>query len=654
MELLLYDSCDDAAPARTIGLERAEGPLWSVFVPGVRAGQAYAFRVHGPFDAAAGHRCNPAKILLDPYALAIGRMPAWQPGLAAGEADPLNGGVNAADLRDTSATGPLGLVVDEEFDWQGVSAPRIAAEDRVIYETHVRGTTMLHPGVPAELRGTYLGLCHPVMLDHYARLGITTIQLLPVHAIVQDERLHRLGLRNYWGYNTLSYFAPEPGYAAAGCTVAAVSEFRTMVRELHRAGLEVFLDVVYNHSGEGNEHGPTLSLRGFDNAAYYLLADDGGYRDVTGTGNTLDLNGPAALQLTLDSLRWWAGGMGIDGFRFDLAAAMGRQGNDWSAAAPVLQAIAQDPLLQDRMLIAEPWDLGEDGYRLGSFPWQFGEWNDRFRDAVRSLWNGQGVSLGELATRISGSSDVFRSSGRLPAQSVNFVTAHDGFTLRDLVSYSRKHNDANMENGRDGSDFERSRNLGVEGETDDPAVNGARLNLRRAMLALLLFSRGTPMLLGGDELGRTQHGNNNAYCQDNVLSWFDWAGAEDLSSCIAELTALRRRFPQLRRNTWLNGGSRGDVQWLNGKGEELHGEQWAHGEAGILTCLLRGEPGGEDVLLVIHGSGPELLNAPPGFSPLWSSAGPAGLTAAEGGRFRLAACAVSLLVRPAASEDVAA
>ena len=659
IELLLYDSAAAAAPARTAELSHVEGPLWSVFIPGAAAGQLYAYRVHGPFDPAGGHRFNPAKVLLDPYARAVRPLPVWQDTLAPGETDPLGGGVHAPDDRDTAASAPLGVVIDETFDWQGVSRPRVQPTDRLIYETHVKGTTMLHPDVPEELRGSYLGLSHPAMIDHFLRLGVTTVQLLPVHAIVQDERLFRLGLRNYWGYNTLAFLAPEPGYASDGDGVTAVTEFRTMVRELHRAGLEVFLDVVYNHTGEGNEHGPTLNLRGFDNAGYYRLkAGSGGYPDVTGTGNTLDLGKPAALGLTMESLRWWTAEMGVDGFRFDLATTLGRTGTGFSDRAPLLQAMTQDPLLADAVFIAEPWDVGLGGYQLGSFPWRFGEWNDRFRDTARAQWHAGGAARSELATRLLGSSSEFSAGGRKPYHSVNFVTAHDGFTLADLLSYSQKHNEANGEQGRDGNDFENSRNYGVEGPTGDPAVLARREQARRGLLALLLLSQGTPMLLGGDEIGRSQRGNNNAYCQDNGISWFDWNLSDrqrELLAWTAELTALRRAHPQFRRGDWLtgepDGSGRRDAVWLNRNGRELHNGDWEAGDSGVLCCLLAGLPGSDreagrrDLLLVIHGDEATELTAPVGFGPLWSSAGPNGIRLLPDGKFGLAACAVSVLQR---------
>ncbi len=666
VELLLYDDAAAAGPARTIELDHLEGPLWGVSVPGVGAGQLYAYRVHGPFEPAAGHRFNPAKVLLDPYARAVGRLPAWQEQLAPGETDPLGGGVHEPDPRDTAASAPLGVVTDDAFDWQGVAAPRVMPTDRLIYETHVKGITMLHPDVPQELRGSYLGLCHPAMIAHFKALGVTSVQLLPVHAIVQDERLYRMGLRNYWGYNTLSFMAPEPGYASDGQGITAVREFRTMVRELDRAGLEVFLDVVYNHTGEGNEHGPTLNLRGFDNAAYYRLKPgSGSYPDVTGTGNSLDLSKPAALSLTMDSLRYWVNEMGVDGFRFDLATTLGRSGTAFSERAPLFQAMLQDPVLKDAVLIAEPWDVGRGGYQLGNFPWRFSEWNDRFRDAARSQWHGHGVPRSELATRLLGSSSEFAGSGRKPYHSVNYVTAHDGFTLNDLLSYAHKHNEANGENGRDGNDFENSRNHGVEGPTEDPVILAQREQVRRGLLALLLLSQGTPMLLGGDEIGRTQQGNNNAYCQDNEISWFDWNLSDrqqDLLAWTRELTALRREYPQLRRGNWLSGepdqAGRREAVWFNRSGRELHNGDWEAGDRFVLCCLLAGFPdsdsaaGRRDLFLVIHGDEVSELTAPEGFTPLWSSAGPNGVRLLPDGKFGLAACAVSLLSRDP-SEDVA-
>ena len=639
MQLLLYPQAGDGAPVRTVELERQDGPVWSLFVPGVREGQRYGYRVHGPYDPAAGHRFNPAKVLLDPYATVIGRAPEWQLGDGP---DPLWGGGRTPDPRDTEGSCALGEVADlSAFDWQGVPRPQVAAEDRLIYEVHVRSATMLKQAVPEKLRGTYLGLCHPAMISHLLDLGVTTVQLLPVHAKVHDERLVRHGLVNHWGYNTLSWFAPEPGYASCRSGAGAVAEFRTMVRELHRAGIEVFLDVVYNHSGEGDEGGPTLSLRGIDNAAHYMLDGTGGYRDVTGTGNSLDLNRPAALQLVLDSLRHWVGVMGADGFRFDLATVLGRSDSGFSPDSPLLQAISQDPLLAQVTLIAEPWDLGPEGYWLGGFPWRFMEWNDRFRDAARSLLHGD-ASRSELATRLGGSSDIFQAGGRRPRHSVNFITAHDGFTLHDLVSHSRKHNRANLEDNRDGSDFERSHNHGVEGPTADPMVLHRRERARRALLAMLFVSQGTPMLLGGDELGRSQQGNNNAYCQDNALSWFEWTGGADLRAYVAQLARLRREHGQLRQHDWLDGER---VSWFDADGNELSEAAWQ--ESGVLCCLLPAGNGSRpcDLLLVVHGSEAARLTAPDGFEPLFTSFGE--LTRGPDGRFLLEPVGVSLLRREA-------
>ena len=658
VELLLFDSADASTPAASFDLQRLPGPYWQLDLPGVRAGQLYAYRVHGPFDPAAGHRCNPAKILLDPYARAIGRLPVWSDELQPGEADPLHGGLFDPDPRDTAASGPLGIVTAaDDFDWQGVERPQHPPERRLIYETHVKGLTRLHPDIPEELRGTYLGVCHPVMIRHLRDLGVTSVQLLPLHAIVQDERLHRLGLRNYWGYNTLSFFAPEPGYATDKSGLSALHELKTMVRELHAAGIEVFLDVVYNHTGEGNEHGPTLSFRGFDNAGWYALADDpAAYADVTGTGNTMDLNRPAGLSLVLDSLRYWHQELRIDGFRFDLATTLGRTQAGFEADAPLLQVLQQEPQLADAVLIAEPWDLGTGGYRLGQFPWRFAEWNDRFRDAVRSLWHGGGSMRSELATRLSGSSNLFSDDGRRPYSSVNFVTAHDGFTLSDLVSYSHKHNEANGEGNFDGNDHERSRNHGVEGPTDDPGINAARDRERRALLALLFLAQGTPMLLGGDEIGRSQQGNNNAYCQDNEVSWFNWADADaDLLAYVSFLARFRRDHPQLRRTDWLSGtaDSRGwrEVIWLDGDLRELDVSEWLNGEDELLLCQLNGKPGSgeDDLLIIIHPLKGRTMLQPEGFSFAWSSAGDQAVRPAADAQLELEGVAVSLLKRPAQS-----
>ncbi|HKI57405.1 MAG TPA: glycogen debranching protein GlgX [Trueperaceae bacterium] len=636
VELCLFDTAYDPEPAVTVELSDRTGPVFHGFVPGLKAGQRYGYRVHGPYQPERGHRFNPAKLLLDPYARAIGRPPTWDERLLGYQASTLEGsGEDRADERDDAAVAPLAAVVDDAFDWAGEPRPQVAFEDTVIYETHVRGMTMLHEGVDEDLRGTYLGLASEAVVEHLLSLGVTTVQLLPVHAIAEEERLVRQGLANYWGYHPMAYFAPEPRYAARG-PVHAVDEFKSMVKRLHAAGLEVIVDVVYNHTGEGNHLGPTLSFRGIDNRSYYKLnpSRPERYIDYTGTGNTLDPGNPYVLQLIMDSLRSWVLNMHVDGFRFDLAAALARELYDVDMLSAFFKVIQQDPVLSGVKLIAEPWDVGPGGYQVGNFPWHWCEWNGHFRDAVRSYWRGDAGRAGELATRVSGSADLYGSRQRRPYASINFVTAHDGFTLKDLVSYSRKHNRANREGGRDGSDHNLSSNGGTEGETGDAEVLRRRDVRRRSLLATLLLSQGVPMLLGGDELGRTQHGNNNAYCQDNALSWFDWdlddrdRGFLDFAK---QALSLRREHAVFRRRTFLNGaldpasGCR-DVSWIQAGGREMAPDDWHDlaGDAfGMLLCGAalherdaRGAPRrGRSFLVLFHGRGEgcfELPAAPEG------------------------------------------
>jgi isoamylase len=597
IEWLLFATPFDIEPVRVFELRDRTGPVWHGYVPSVGPGLLYGLRVYGPWAPEDGHRFNPAKVLLDPYARAIGRPLRWDPSLYGFE--PGSRG-DLRDGRDNAAFAPLGAIVDDAFDWQGVLAPSVRWDETVIYETHVRGATMQHPGVPEELRGTYLGLASPSVVDHLLRLGVTTVQLLPVHAIVDDQRLVDQGLVNYWGYNPLNYFAPEPRYATD--VGSALREFKTMVRELHRAGLEVIVDVVYNHTGESDHLGPTLSFRGIDNRSYYKLAprDRRFYQDYTGTGNTLDPGNPYVLQLITDSLRYWVTEMHVDGFRFDLAAALARELYDVDMLSAFFKVIQQDPILSRTKLIAEPWDVGPGGYQVGNFPWHWTEWNGRYRDTVRSFWRGDHGVAGEFATRIAGSSDLYARSGRRPWASINFLTAHDGFTLHDVVSYERKHNHANLEGNRDGHEPNLSHNWGVEGATDDPVVLERRELRKRSLMATLLLSQGIPMLLGGDELGRTQRGNNNAYCQDNEISWYDWdleERDEAFLAFTAAVVAFRRAHPVFRRRTFLEGrvGDDGyrDVSWWHREGRLMPAEEW-HVESALGMLLYGGglkEPG---------------------------------------------------------------
>ena len=592
VEWLLFDGAYDASPSRIVRLPERTGPVWHGYLPGLAPGQLYGLRVHGPWDPAAGHRFNPNKLLLDPYARAIGRPYVGHPSLRGSLRED---GAETPCERDSAPYAPLGVVVDDRFDGQGVEAPHVPWQDTIIYETHVRGITMQHPDVPEELRGTYLGLIEPCVLEHLRSLGVTTVELQPVQSIVQDQRLLDQGLSNYWGYNTLNYFAPEPAYSSNG-PLAALHDFKTMVRELHRAGFEVIIDVVYNHTGEGNHLGPTLSFRGIDNLGYYKLQPDDKrfYIDYTGTGNTLDPGNPYVLQLITDSLRYWVSEMHVDGFRFDLASALARELFDVDMLSAFFKVIQQDPLLSRVKLIAEPWDVGPGGYQVGNFPWSWTEWNAAYRDAVRAFWRGDPGRLPELATRLTGSSDLYAHNGRKPWASINFVTAHDGFTLHDLVSYERKHNLANGEQGRDGHDHNLSSNLGVEGPSDDPAIRDRRAKRKRALYATLCFSQGIPMLLGGDELSRTQQGNNNAYCQDNAISWFDWrlgdAERDFLRFCKGVL-AIRRAHPIFRRRSFLSGAETGecrDVSWWHPDGHEMRDGDWRDEQAAAVGMRLCG------------------------------------------------------------------
>ena len=502
-------------------LPEVDAYCWHGYVPGIGPGQRYGFRVHGPYAPDEGHRCNPAKLLLDPYAKAVDGQVTWNEALFGHRfADP----ENTRNDDDSGPYMPKGVVLDDCFDWEGDARPGTPLHKSIIYEVHVKGFTAQHPEIPKELRGTYAGLAHPASVKYLTGLGITAVELLPVHQFVHDSGLVERGLRNYWGYNSISFLAPHNEYSSSGQAGEQVNEFKNMVRTLHRAGIEVILDVVYNHTAEGNHLGPTLSFKGLDNAAYYRLIGDQRryYMDYTGTGNTLNMRQPHVLQLLMDSLRYWVLEMHVDGFRFDLAATLARELHEVDRLSAFFDLIQQDPVVSRVKLIAEPWDVGEGGYQVGNFPPLWSEWNGRYRDTVRDYWRGGDQTLNDFAYRFTGSSDLYETSGRRPSASVNFVTAHDGFTLRDLVSYNEKHNEANGEDNRDGESHNRSWNMGAEGDTDDPEILAARARQQRNFLATLLLSQGIPMLLGGDEIGRTQKGNNNGYCQDNEISWFDW------------------------------------------------------------------------------------------------------------------------------------
>ncbi|WP_030200466.1 glycogen debranching protein GlgX [Streptomyces sp. NRRL S-87] len=584
VELCLFD--ERGAETRC-ALPELTHEIWHGFVPGVRPGQRYGYRVHGRWDPWTGVRFNPAKLLLDPYARAVDGDFALPPEVYGHVRDWPQQYIadTVRDDRDSAPYVPKGVVVHDDDDWADDVRPKTPWADSVIYELHVRGFTMRHPDVPPQLRGTYAGLAHPAAIAHLTRLGVTAVELLPVHQFAHEDHLLRRGLRNHWGYNSIGYFAPHAGYAASGTAGQQVGEFKQMVRALHAAGIEVILDVVYNHTAEAGELGPTLSLRGIDNRGYYRLqSDQRRYADYTGCGNTLHAGRPHVLRLITDSLRYWVTEMGVDGFRFDLAAALARSMHDVDMLSPFLAVIAQDPVLRRVKLIAEPWDVGSGGYQVGAFPPLWTEWNDRYRDAVRDFWRGALPDVRDLGYRLSGSSDLYAWGGRRPYASVNFVTAHDGFTLRDLVSYERKHNQANGEDNRDGTNDNRSWNCGVEGETDDPRIGALRRRQLRNLVTTLLMSTGVPMLVAGDEFGRTQGGNNNAYCQDNETGWVDWSlrdapGWRELFALTARLIGLRRAHPVLRRRAFFAGrpqqpdGLR-DLAWFTPGGTEMTESDW--------------------------------------------------------------------------------
>ena len=596
VELILFDSPDADEASAVITLPERTGPIWHGYIPQLRPGQLYAYRVYGPYEPEKGHRFNPYKLLLDPYAKAIGRPLKWDDSLFGYEVDNPQADLSF-DRRDNSRFAPLGAVVEDGFEWHDDRRPNVPWNHTIIYETHVKGISKLHPEVPEEFRGTYLGLASQPVIEHLRKLGVTTIQLLPVHAKVHDRRLVDMGLSNYWGYNTLAYFAPEPEYSMGG-GLDAVRDFKMMVRTLHAEGFEVIIDVVYNHTAEGNHLGPTLSMRGIDNLGYYKEMPDN-HRfliDYTGTGNTLDAGDPHVLQLIMDSLRYWVLEMHVDGFRFDLAAALARELYEIDMLAPFFKLIQQDPVLSQVKLIAEPWDVGPGGYQVGSFPWQWTEWNGRYRDMIRRFWRGDRGLKGRLATRIAGSSDLYELSGRRPFASINFVTAHDGFTLEDLVSYEQKHNLANGEDNRDGHEPNYSQNCGVEGPSEDENVLACRERLKRSLFATLMLSQVVPMILGGDELSLTQQGNNNAYCHDSELTWFDW-NLDDRKREFLEFTrkavAFRKRHPSFRRRRFLEGrqidDEVSDVHWLHPTGHEMSDEDWNSTHVQAFGMMLPGD-----------------------------------------------------------------
>ncbi len=596
VELCLFDPSNLTEERVCIPLREQTDLVWHCYLPGIRPGQLYGYRVHGAYEPERGHRFNANKVLLDPYAKAIGRRIQWSDemfGYHVG--DPRKD--LSFDNRDNAACAPLGTVIAPRFRWGGDRPPRTPWHKTVIYELHVKGFTYRNPEVPPALRGTYAGLATPAAIRHLKRLGVTAVELMPVHHHVDDRHLVERKLVNYWGYNTLSYFAPDTRYATSPQN--AVNEFKHMVRRLHRAGLEVILDVVYNHTGEGNEMGPTLSLRGVDNASYYRLVPNSRryYMDYTGCGNTLNMLCPRVLQLIMDSLRYWVQEMHVDGFRFDLASTLARELHEVDRLGAFFDIIHQDPVLSQVKLIAEPWDLGEGGYQVGNFPVLWTEWNGKYRDTVRRFWRGDGDALNEFATRLCGSSDLYELSGRKPYASINFVTSHDGFSLHDLVSHNHKHNEANGEGNRDGDNHNLSWNCGIEGETDDPRVNALRQRQMKNFLATLLLSQGVPMIRSGDELQHTQRGNNNTYCQDNALSWIDWElGPEqqELFEFVRSLVRLRKEQPVLTRRKFfqgrqIHGGNVSDIVWLTPHGDEMHDEDWKRRQVRVLGMRLNGK-----------------------------------------------------------------
>ncbi len=578
VDLCLFDA--DGTEHR-YRLTESTHQIWHGRVGGIGPGQRYGYRVHGPYEPSAGQRYNPAKLLLDPYARAVDGELRLDPALFGHPVDAVDSAV--PDGQDSAPSVPRGVVVHDVFPWDGDRPPRTSWSDTVVYEVHVKGATMRHPGVPAQLRGTYAGLASPAFVEHLQSLGVTAVELLPVHHFVSEPHLLRRGLTNYWGYNTLGFFAPHAGYSASGSGGGQVTEFKTMVKALHAAGIEVILDVVYNHTAEGDETGPTLAFRGIDNAGYYRLdgMDPARYTDYTGCGNTLDVRRSAVLGLLMDSLRYWVTEMHVDGFRFDLAPALARSTHDVDRFSAFFDVVHQDPVVNQVKLIAEPWDVGPGGYQVGNFPPPWTEWNAAYRDTVRDVWSGAHVGVRDLAYRLTGSSDLYRSDGRRPFASINFVTAPDGFTVRDLVTYQHKRNEANGEEGRDGESHNRGWNCGVEGETDDVAVNALRGRQVRNLLGTLLLSTGVPMLTAGDELGRTQRGNNNAYCQDNELSWLDWSQVdEELRAFVAHLLRLRHSAPVLRQEAFFEGhelpgtGGTRDLAWFAPDGKQLTTTDW--------------------------------------------------------------------------------
>ncbi len=600
VELCLFDEVD-SKESETIPIRECTGYAWHCYLPGVKLGQLYGYRVHGAYNPERGERCNPAKLLIDPYARALAGRLNWDAPVFGYKLGDAKGDLSRDDNDDAWGV-PKSVVTTTHFDWENDRPPMTLIHDSVLYELHVKGFTAKHPGIPEELRGTYAGIAHPTAIEYLKNLGITAVELMPVHEFVDDKTLLDRGLKNYWGYNSINFFSPEARYSAAGDHGEQIGEFKSMVKALHRAGIEVILDVVYNHTAEGNHLGPTLSFRGIDNATYYRLVNDQPryYMDYTGTGNTLNVRHPQVLKLIMDSLRYWVQEMHVDGFRFDLAAALARELHEVDRLSAFFDIINQDPVISQVKLIAEPWDVGEGGYQVGKFPALWAEWNGRYRDVVRRYWKGDDGQLAELGYRLTGSSDLYQRDGRHPGASINFITAHDGFTLHDLVSYNGKHNEANGEDNRDGTNDNHSYNYGVEGPTDNEEIVETRNRQMRNLLLTLLCSQGVPMICGGDEIGRTQQGNNNAYAQDTEVSWFNWDLSDDAKSLYnftARLVEMRRQHPNLHRRKFfqdrsikpgdkrgrqVDGRSEDDIEWLRPDGNQMTEEEWC---AGWVRCI---------------------------------------------------------------------
>ncbi|WP_051710895.1 glycogen debranching protein GlgX [Andreprevotia chitinilytica] len=640
VELCIFDATGKMLRAQA-DLPECTNGVWHGYLPDGLPGLVYGYRVYGPYAPQEGHRFNPNKVLLDPYAHAVVGSLIDHPDFngddfeSPGKPDPL----------DSAELALKAQVISEPYDWGTDAPPATPWTKTLIYEAHVKGLTKRHPDIPEEIRGTYAALAHPVLIAHLQKLGVTAIELLPIHQHADEPRLQRLGLCNYWGYNTVSYFAPEPGYWSGRAGTTPLSEFRDAVKALHAAGVEVFLDVVFNHSPEQDGGGPTFSFRGVDNASYYWLNDKGGYENWSGCGNTLNLSHPRMVQLVMDSLRYWVSQCHVDGFRFDLGPVLGRTPG-FTKFAPLFAAIAQEPLLANTKLIAEPWDIGPDGYQLGHFPEQFAEWNDQYRDTMRQFWLHDGITRGQFVQRFAASSSQFHTKRRKPASTINFITAHDGFNLRDLVSYNQKHNEANGEQNRDGHSDNLSWNCGVEGPTEDESVRIVRRRSKKALLATLLLSQGTPMLLAGDELSHTQQGNNNAYCHDNDITHLDWANADgDLVEFLSQLIAVRKRIPALTQPQWWDGvpddgEDHPDVQWLNASGEALKPHDWEDSAGRALMVLLSG-----DWLLVINGSANQVpFRLPNGTWCIEISSTGDPQTCIYGGEYRASARSVAVLL----------